>query len=455
MARSRAHSDDDDPDVVDVDSIDSRVTDVSLATASAAVEVEDALLAEYGVVSSSQQRYVAFQQVVVSGVGFAWLPEAPRGNGADTIVERGHIAPAQEFAAALGLDEIRHGAPRRHVAAAGHGYSLGHQEIAVDREDGEQYGAYQQVVGGVFGELRDESYETTESADELEEEEIIIILMMFLALVTTFGTLDWRSLRAPPSENITVRSNFIAILKEQRSPTAYRKLPCSPKSFMRYAPFWNLDTTEKMDSPAKTYSDGDGIGGAASQLGMSRPAASRYIKKLEGLLFEMMDSAIYVPAPTADSEWSALVMNVNPNYRNALGSELAGLWPLLCDVFSLRPGCTGEAITESGTGGADLPSSGESESGEYNGSDGDCSDTPSEARAKAKAVAKEKNSVIGSVKAPARSVQQIRLISSMESAHAAQQATSQALLQGISGLHQLTEKLYQVIPKGTTQTGAD
>ncbi|KAE9120951.1 hypothetical protein PF006_g18013 [Phytophthora fragariae] len=404
MARSRAHSDDDDPDVVDVDSIDSRVTDVSLATASAAVEVEDALLAEYGVVSSSQQRYVAFQQVVVSGIGFAWLPEAPRGNGADTIVERGHIAPAQEFAAALGLDEIRHGAPRRHVAAAGHGYSLGHQEIAVDREDGEQYGAYQQVVGGVFGELRDESYETTESADELEEEEIIIILMMFLALVTTFGTLDWRSLRAPPSENIT---------------------------------------------------DGDGIGGAASQLGMSRPAASRYIKKLEGLLFEMMDSAIYVPAPTADSEWSALVMNVNPNYRNALGSELAGLWPLLCDVFSLRPGCTGEAITESGTGGADLPSSGESESGEYNGSDGDCSDTPSEARAKAKAVAKEKNSVIGSVKAPARSVQQIRLISSMESAHAAQQATSQALLQGISGLHQLTEKLYQVIPKGTTQTGAD
>ncbi|KAE8991203.1 hypothetical protein PF011_g18034 [Phytophthora fragariae] len=451
MARSRAHSDDDDPDVVDVDSIDSRVTDVSLATASAAVEVEDALLAEYGVVSSSQQRYVAFQQVVVSGIGFAWLPEAPRGNGADTIVERGHIAPAQEFAAALGLDEIRHGAPRRHVAAAGHGYSLGHQEIAVDREDGEQYGAYQQVVGGVFGELRDESYETTESADELEEEEIIIILMMFLALVTTFGTLDWRSLRAPPSENITVRSNFIAILKEQRSPTAKDGLPGKN---LQCSFDWGL-------AVLLTYygngcgQDGDGIGGAASQLGMSRPAASRYIKKLEGLLFEMMDSAIYVPAPTADSEWSALVMNVNPNYRNALGSELAGLWPLLCDVFSLRPGCTGEAITESGTGGADLPSSGESESGEYNGSDGDCSDTPSEARAKAKAVAKEKNSVIGSVKAPARSVQQIRLISSMESAHAAQQATSQALLQGISGLHQLTEKLYQVIPKGTTQTGAD
>ncbi|KAE8966010.1 hypothetical protein PR001_g28543 [Phytophthora rubi] len=26
-------------------------------------------------------------------------------------------------------------------------------------------------------------------------------------------------------------------------------------------------------------------------------------------------------------------LNVNPNYRNALGTELAGLWPLLCDVF--------------------------------------------------------------------------------------------------------------------------
>ncbi|KAE8964051.1 hypothetical protein PR003_g25871 [Phytophthora rubi] len=328
MARSRAHSDDDDPDVVDVDSIDSREPDVSLATASAAMEVEDALLAEDGVAFSSQQRYVAFQQVVSSGVGFAWLPEAPRGNGAATIVERGHTTPAQEFDAALGLDEIRHGAPRRHVAAAGHGYSLGHQEVAVDRGDGEQYGAYQQVVGGVFGELRDESYEAAESADELEEEAIVIILMMFLTLAATFGTLDWRSLRAPPSENITVRSNFYAILKEQRSPTVYRKtLRCLPESFDVLCSFLEPRYHRKYGLTGKnlqysfdwglavllTYygngcgQDGDGTGGAASQLGMSRPAASRVIKKLEGLLYEMVDSVIYFPAPTADSEWSALV----------------------------------------------------------------------------------------------------------------------------------------------------
>ncbi|KAE8968578.1 hypothetical protein PR002_g27715 [Phytophthora rubi] len=151
--------------------------------------------------------------------------------------------------------------------------------------------------------------------------------------------------------------------------------------------------------------------------------------------------------------------------------------------------CTGEAITESGTGGADQPSSGESESGECNVSDGGCSDTPSEARAKAKAVAKEKkqrdrqrqstgpkrpaDTVSDTLQPGFASIERVlvarrnppqnvdmthvvdRLTFSMESAHAAQQATSQALLQCISGLHQPTEKLYQVIAKGTTQTGAD
>ncbi|KAG1708731.1 hypothetical protein DVH05_022356 [Phytophthora capsici] len=50
--------------------------------------------------------------------------------------------------------------------------------------------------------------------------------------------------------------------------------------------------------------DGDGIGGAAAQLGMSRTVASRYIAKLEELLFEMKDDVIYFPPSDASDEWS-------------------------------------------------------------------------------------------------------------------------------------------------------
>ncbi|EGZ12712.1 hypothetical protein PHYSODRAFT_304260 [Phytophthora sojae] len=88
MARSRARSDDDEPDVMDVDSVSSGVTDVTLAATAAAVE-----------------RYVAFQQVSASGVGFARLPEALQGNvPAATGVEREHATHKQEVAAAHELD---------------------------------------------------------------------------------------------------------------------------------------------------------------------------------------------------------------------------------------------------------------------------------------------------------------------------------------------------------------
>ncbi|OWY95985.1 hypothetical protein PHMEG_00033866, partial [Phytophthora megakarya] len=49
--------------------------------------------------------------------------------------------------------------------------------------------------------------------------------------------------------------------------------------------------------------DGDGIGGAAAQLGMPRPAACRYIKNLKVLLYEMMDDVVYFPSPDSSDEW--------------------------------------------------------------------------------------------------------------------------------------------------------
>ncbi|KAI9982883.1 hypothetical protein PInf_006683 [Phytophthora infestans] len=57
-------------------------------------------------------------------------------------------------------------------------------------------------------------------------------------------------------------------------------------------------------------------------------------------------------------------MDAKKEYREALGLGLMALWPLLCDVFSGKPGCTGEVILESGaarsfTNGDDCESDGE------------------------------------------------------------------------------------------------
>ncbi|KAE8978245.1 hypothetical protein PR003_g27043 [Phytophthora rubi] len=82
-------------------------------------------------------------------------------------------------------------------------------------------------------------------------------------------------------------------------------------------------------------------------------------------------------------------LNVKPMYRDAIRTELAALWPRLCDVFSGNPGCTGEAIIESGiarspdTSNYDTPDEEEAES------ETDSVDSPKEARNKAKANAKK------------------------------------------------------------------
>ncbi|KAF4129199.1 hypothetical protein GN958_ATG21609 [Phytophthora infestans] len=85
--------------------------------------------------------------------------------------------------------------------------------------------------------------------------------------------------------------------------------------------------------------------------------------------------------------------SVHPIYRKELGSDLAALWPLLCDVFSHRPGCTGEAFVETGVPDrVSLPPS-ESDEDERAGDDNADSDSyksPTKAREKAKATAKAK-----------------------------------------------------------------
>ncbi|KAI9994199.1 hypothetical protein PInf_016767 [Phytophthora infestans] len=51
---------------------------------------------------------------------------------------------------------------------------------------------------------------------------------------------------------------------------------------------------------------GEGVSGAAAELGMYRSVASRYITKLEELLYEMKDEDIYFPSPDASNKWSEL-----------------------------------------------------------------------------------------------------------------------------------------------------
>ncbi|POM67022.1 Hypothetical protein PHPALM_17034 [Phytophthora palmivora] len=170
--------------------------------------------------------------------------------------------------------------------------------------------------------------ESEHCPDEIDEEETIVVFLLFITLVATFGTLDWRSLRAASTEHITVRSDFYSKLKAQRSSTAYRKtLRCAPESFDELCLILEPLYYKKYGLPGKnlqysfdwglavllTYygngcgQDGDGIGGAAAQLGMSRPVANRYILKFEKLLSTMMYHVIYFPAKTAMEEWAVLV----------------------------------------------------------------------------------------------------------------------------------------------------
>ncbi|GMF41031.1 unnamed protein product [Phytophthora fragariaefolia] len=128
-------------------------------------------------------------------------------------------------------------------------------------------------------------------------EEIVLLRLLYILLAVALGQLDGRSIRGPIQEKVVVRTDFFAMLKAHRSRTAYKKtLRCSPDSF---------DALVRLLEPFGI--DGDGIGGAAGQLGMSRTVAGVYIKRLEDLLYDMMPDVIYFPAPSAVDEWDDLV----------------------------------------------------------------------------------------------------------------------------------------------------
>ncbi|ETM98754.1 hypothetical protein PPTG_19315 [Phytophthora nicotianae INRA-310] len=184
-------------------------------------------------------------------------------------------------------------------------------------------------------------------------------------------------------------------------------------------------------------------------------------------------------------------MNVNPSYRSELGADLAALWPLLCEVFSRRPGCTGEAITETGIGRVQTrESDSETEVSDEQESDTGSSESPSEAhqaRERAKAVAKAKKRRDTQVEQPAKkrpadavsdtlrsgfeAIERVfsnrhqpsrpsgemtqlfgKLASSIEATNAQHQATSEALLRNLEGLHQLTASLFREVTKRTTNS---
>ncbi|KAI9988605.1 hypothetical protein PInf_022055 [Phytophthora infestans] len=177
--------------------------------------------------------------------------------------------------------------------------------------------------------------------------------------------------------------------------------------------------------------------------------------------------------------------SVHPIYLRELGVDLAALWPLLCYVFSRRPGCTGEAFMETGVPArASLPTS-ESDDDDHAGDDNvdsDSCESPTEAREKAKAAAKakkqrDKQSNNVSTKRPAdvmsdtlktgfEAIERVfsarhqpsqdngeisrlvqKLTSSIDESNTKQQANSDALLTSIAGLHQVTAGFYSEMAK--------
>ncbi|GMF27007.1 unnamed protein product [Phytophthora fragariaefolia] len=158
----------------------------------------------------------------------------------------------------------------------------------------------------------------------VEEEELLLLCLLLVAVVVVLSQIDGRSIRRPVGEVIVVRTDFFPRLKANRSLKAYRRtVRCSPESFdklqvllepLYYRKYGLLgkNTQHTFDyrlSVLLIYyrngcdQDGDGIGGAANQLGMSRTPALRYIQKLEELLYGRMNDVVYFPAATADAEW--------------------------------------------------------------------------------------------------------------------------------------------------------
>ncbi|KAG6587002.1 uncharacterized protein IUM83_02752 [Phytophthora cinnamomi] len=55
-----------------------------------------------------------------------------------------------------------------------------------------------------------------EEDQEMEEDDVLAVFLVFIVVEAVFAMMNWRSLRAPPGEQITGRSDFYPKLKAQR-----------------------------------------------------------------------------------------------------------------------------------------------------------------------------------------------------------------------------------------------
>ncbi|EGZ22775.1 hypothetical protein PHYSODRAFT_324085 [Phytophthora sojae] len=225
-----------------------------------------------------------------------------------------------------------------------------------------------------------------------------------------------------------------------------------------------------------TFSGGEGDSDEGSRGGRSHPELpSNYLLDSD----EAVDDAGRIRL-TCDP------LNVRPKYRKELGDELAALWSLLCDIFSSKPGLTGEAIIESGPNASDSDEHVDDASSDSEvNSDDECSDTPSEARERAKAAAKAKKQKQAQAQQQHASVESKRpvellndtlrdgfttfgrifesrlssqidpnmallvenLTSAISASNAQQQESSQTICQGIASLQQTTVGLFTEMMK--------
>ncbi|KAF4145796.1 DDE superfamily endonuclease [Phytophthora infestans] len=126
-------------------------------------------------------------------------------------------------------------------------------------------------------------------ADGISDEEILVLLLFFIVTTVLLSQLD--------GEEVVICTDFFLRLREKQSLTAYRRT-----YNFGYGPAALLTCYGN-----GCGQDGDGICGAATQLGMSRTPALCYIQNIEKLLYDMLDDVVYFPAPTATVEWDAMV----------------------------------------------------------------------------------------------------------------------------------------------------
>ncbi|KAF1789038.1 hypothetical protein GQ600_10145 [Phytophthora cactorum] len=118
--------------------------------------------------------------------------------------------------------------------------------------------------------------------------------MPAIMMGAAISQLDVRSLRYPQAEH-NVREKRIG------------KLFAVHQSHLTlYVCYWSHYTTESMDFLDQIFAwlhimgmDGDGIGDAATRLGMSRSTASCCTKAIKDLLYDLMQYKVKYLAPTA------------------------------------------------------------------------------------------------------------------------------------------------------------